>query len=120
MSKKQPNNIEMSEEILMLFIERIEASVSKVELSVKEIENGVGSIRDSIARQKTKQGILETNLNNHIQNEETSRDVKSNFDKKLTVALTVIGILISIMFYGIGYHSKTVKEFNEFKTENVK
>ena len=101
MAKQQPT---MSNEALFIFMEKIESSVTK-------IEDNVDKIKDSVSKQRSRCEILQSRLDSHVENEETVGKVKDEFGIKLGVVLTVVGLLLSVIFFGIGYHSKTVERF---------
>ena len=84
-----------SDEILISFMEEIRQSVAK--------------ISEKVSIQSTNQATLTADLNNHIKNEETVTVIEERIYKKLAIAYTIVGLLVALIIFILGYKTKEVQ-----------
>ena len=95
----------VSDEILMQFM--------------KDVKKSVDEIRESVSKLSLAHVKIEERLDNHISNEKTVKSVEDDHDKKKTVYIALISILVGLIIFGLGYiwRDKTIK--NERVQESI-
>lgn len=102
---KQRDGSVVSDEILMQFM--------------KDVKKSVDEIRESVSRLSLAHVKNTERLENHIANEKTVKGVEDAHDKKRTVYVALISILVGLIIFGLGYIWRDKKENNERVQESI-
>ncbi len=79
----------VSDDILMEFMKKTDASVLRIEKSVSSLVSD--------------QGILKTNLDNHIKEDESKKELKEDHARALDRKNWAIGLLVGVIIFFLGY-----------------
>ena len=86
---------------------------------MKKTEASVSNIEAAVATLSKDHGILKTNLENHIKDDESKKDLKESHDRALDRKNWAIGVLVSVLLVVMGYIWGNDKHNSNDKKETV-